>query len=209
MRKPKIVCLCGSTRFERAFHAVNERETFAGNIVLSCGVFKTTLDGRRLTIEEEDALEEAHLSKVMMADEVIFINCGGYLGERAQFELKMAQEAGKAIRFLEPPQPQAEEVGVRVSEMPEQLAEIQAFYKRLCVKAGWDNETAEQCIGLLAEELGELSKAVRTRCGIGNELADVFHYLLTLANICEIDLLAASAHKIEVIKKREGLVGSE
>jgi hypothetical protein len=37
--KPKIVCLCGSTRFYEEFLNVTAQETLNGNIVVSVGVF--------------------------------------------------------------------------------------------------------------------------------------------------------------------------
>ena len=36
---PKIVCLCGSTRFYQQFQRANYEETMAGNIVLSVGFY--------------------------------------------------------------------------------------------------------------------------------------------------------------------------
>lgn len=37
--RPVVVCLCGSTRFREAFEQAARRETLAGNIVLSVGLF--------------------------------------------------------------------------------------------------------------------------------------------------------------------------
>ena len=37
MKKPIIVCLCGSTRFSKAFQETNLRETLDGKIVLTIG----------------------------------------------------------------------------------------------------------------------------------------------------------------------------
>jgi hypothetical protein len=37
MERPKIICLCGSTRFKDAFREANLKETLAGKIVLTIG----------------------------------------------------------------------------------------------------------------------------------------------------------------------------
>ena len=39
MDRPKIVCLCGSTRFYQQFQEANYQETMAGRIVLSVGFY--------------------------------------------------------------------------------------------------------------------------------------------------------------------------
>jgi NTP pyrophosphatase (non-canonical NTP hydrolase) len=199
MSKPKIVCLCGSTRFERAFHAVNEAETLAGHIVLSCGVFKTTLAGRLLTEEEELFLNEGHIEKINLADELIMINPGGYIGERGKFEIAYALAAGKQIRYLEEPVAGDDSV-------PKHLPDLQTFYQRLSVRAGWDNETIEDCLKFLTDELYELTMAVELGKGVPGELADMLHYLLHAATACGIDLYTASSDKLAVLQAR---IGSE
>ena len=119
-QKPKIVCLCGSTRFSDAFHKHNLLETLVGNIVLSIGcdirsdgdldLFKlsiiwnidTKADEEEAVIEEiKDRLDELHLRKIDLADEVLILNVGGYIGESTQRELDYAREHGKIIRYLE------------------------------------------------------------------------------------------------------------
>ena len=104
--RPKIVCLCGSTRFSEAFHEANLRETLAGNIVLSIGCdFKSDKDlelAGELTQEDKARLDELHLRKIDLADEVFILNVGGYVGESTRRELTYAQVQGKQLRYLEP-----------------------------------------------------------------------------------------------------------
>src|SRR5437879_5969054 len=75
--KPRIVCLCGSTRFSDAFHEANLRETLAGKIVLSIGCdFKSDTDlllAGELTAEDKRRLDELHLRKIDLADEVLIL----------------------------------------------------------------------------------------------------------------------------------------
>lgn len=105
---PKIVCLCGSTRFSEAFQQANFDETLAGNIVLTIGcdmksdseLFK---DKTEVELEEvKKELDQLHLRKIDLADEVLILNVGGYIGNSTSRELAYAKERCKEIRFLVP-----------------------------------------------------------------------------------------------------------
>jgi len=102
--KPKVVCLCGSTRFMDAFFDAGWQETLAGSIVLSVGVCKHAEDhgGEALGLEVAAMLDELHLRKIDLADEVLILNVRGYVGDSTYRELKYAREHGKKIRWLEP-----------------------------------------------------------------------------------------------------------
>lgn len=97
--RPTIVCLCGSTRFVDAFAQAHATETDAGKIVLSVGRFKPV---HGWDPEKKAKLDELHLRKIDMADEVLILNVGGYIGDSTRRELEYAKENGKTIRFLEP-----------------------------------------------------------------------------------------------------------
>lgn len=102
---PKIVCLCGSTRFSDAFKAANLRETINGNIVLSIGC-DTKSDADllvlgQLTPEAKKRLDQLHKRKIDIADEIIVLNVGGYIGDSTRSEIEYAQKMNKPIRFLE------------------------------------------------------------------------------------------------------------
>ena len=105
MSFPVIVCLCGSTRFGDAFREANLRETLAGKIVLSIGCnLRTDKEVFGHLSEDELAriktqLDELHLRKIDLADEVLILNVGGYIGESTQRELDYAKSRGKTIRF--------------------------------------------------------------------------------------------------------------
>jgi hypothetical protein len=105
--RPTVVCLCGSTRFMDAFFEVGWSETLAGKIVLSVGVCKHATDhgAEALGQDVADRLDELHLRKIDLADEVYILNVGGYIGESTARELAYAQSKGKRIRFLEPKPP--------------------------------------------------------------------------------------------------------
>jgi len=103
---PRIVCLCGSTRFMEAFQAANLRETIAGRIVLSIGC-NTKSDADLIILgelaqEAKAALDELHKRKIDLADEVLVLNVGGYIGESTRSEIAYAEAHGKPVRYLDP-----------------------------------------------------------------------------------------------------------
>lgn len=106
--KPKIVVLCGSTRFYQAFQEANYKETLAGKIVLSVGFFihsTNEVHGGLLhcTDEQKIALDNLHKRKIDLADEVLVLNVGGYIGSSTRSEIEYAQKyyPEKTIRYLE------------------------------------------------------------------------------------------------------------
>jgi hypothetical protein len=105
--RPTIVCLCGSTRFSHAFQEANLHETLAGRIVLSIGCdMRSDVDiFGPLPADELTAikarLDKLHLRKIDLADEVLILNVGGYIGESTARELAYARQQGKRVRFLE------------------------------------------------------------------------------------------------------------
>lgn len=102
-----IVCLCGSTRFSEAYQKANLTETLAGRIVLTIGCDMRT-DGEIFAgytpeqLEQVKAnLDELHLRKIDLADEILVLNVGGYVGESTKREIAYAQKHGKTVRWLE------------------------------------------------------------------------------------------------------------
>ena len=97
--KPMVVCLCGSTKFKEAFEKANKLETLRGNIVLSVGFFAHA-DSVELMPSVKKRLDELHLRKIDLADEVLILDVDGYIGWSTQNEWGYASEKGKRVRFL-------------------------------------------------------------------------------------------------------------
>jgi hypothetical protein len=104
--RPRIVCLCGSTRFLEAFQQANLTETLGGKIVLSIGCnTKSDTDlmaAGELTEDLKRQLDELHKRKIDLADEILVLNVGGYVGDSTRSEIEYAIESGKSVRWLEP-----------------------------------------------------------------------------------------------------------
>ena len=106
---PKVVCLCGSTRFYEQFQRYNFEETMAGRIVLSVGFYphggfeSKALHGGDVgvTPEQKVALDVLHKQKIDLADEVLVLNVGGYIGDSTRSEVAHARATGKPVRWLE------------------------------------------------------------------------------------------------------------
>lgn len=109
--RPKVVVLCGSTRFKTAFELVNAHESLMGRIVISVGLFghcdeppgarHLTSDGDERTPEKQ-ALDQLHFRKIDLADEIIVINVGGYIGSSTRREIGYAEDRGLLVRYLFP-----------------------------------------------------------------------------------------------------------
>ncbi len=107
---PTIVCLCGSTRFGEAFRQAQADETLAGKIVLSVGLLgrdptdsgKEKSGNVQLAAEQKAALDVLHKQKIDLADEVLILNVGGYIGDSTRSEVLYAELRGKAVQWLEP-----------------------------------------------------------------------------------------------------------
>jgi hypothetical protein len=99
--RPTVVTLCGSTRFKSHYAAVNAARTLAGDIVLSCGLFGHA-DQIPLSDAQKAGLDELHLRKIDMSDEIFVINVGGYIGQSTRREIAYARAQGKPVYYLEP-----------------------------------------------------------------------------------------------------------
>ena len=98
--KYKIITLCGSTRFKDAFLQAQKRLTLAGTIVISVGLFGHSGDNEVWTEGTKKMLDDMHLRKIDLADEVFVINVGGYIGSSTQAEIAYAKRTGKPVRYL-------------------------------------------------------------------------------------------------------------
>lgn len=100
--KYKIITLCGSTRFKEEFLRVQKELTLKGYIVISVGLFGHSGDAEVLDDGVKEMLDEMHLAKIDMADEIFVVNPGGYIGKSTTREIAYARSHGKTVRSLCP-----------------------------------------------------------------------------------------------------------
>ncbi len=95
------------------------------------------------------------------------------------------------------------------------LSHLQQYQADVCQERGWDKTSDLATFLLFTEEVGELAKAIRNRMNLyqekgktidpeelEGEFADVFSYLLELANRFQVDLAQAYQKKEEINQSR-------
>jgi hypothetical protein len=120
-----VITLCGSSRFPDAHLLVQMHEALVGNIVIPMSLYGhadfpegaefLTSDGDESTPEKQ-GLDELHLRKIDLADEVLVVNVGGYVGSSTEREIQYALDEGKRVRTLFP------ELKVRATGLGARLA---------------------------------------------------------------------------------------
>lgn len=102
--RPKVVCLCGSTRFKQTWLDEDKRLTHEGVIVLTVGDMDPNHQGTSIPLDPEakKRLDDLHKRKIDLADEVLVLNVGGYIGESTRSEIEYASAIGKPIKYLYP-----------------------------------------------------------------------------------------------------------
>ena len=99
--KYKVITLCGSTKFKEQFLEAQKRLSLEGNIVISVGLFGHSGDDEVWEEGTKAMLDDMHLRKIDMADEIFVINVGGYIGQSTRNEIAYAQSQGITVRYLE------------------------------------------------------------------------------------------------------------
>jgi hypothetical protein len=103
--RPKVVVLCGSTRFMEEMTEANRRLTAAGAVVLAPGCDMKTTHPLWADPEQAEALkarlDRLHRHKIELADEVVIVSdATGYYGDSTWAEITHAHRHGKRVRCL-------------------------------------------------------------------------------------------------------------
>ena len=105
---PKIICLCGSTRFTAEMLVRQWELMKQGYVVLSwCALPDWYFEGEDKThIGDQEGVkkivDEVHFRKIDLSDEILVINIGGYIGDSTKSEIRYALGHSKPVKFLEP-----------------------------------------------------------------------------------------------------------
>ena len=99
-KRVPVICICGSTRFAD-MHAMKRWEfEKQGIIALSINILPSSYAiGAHIAEEEgvKEVLDELHLRKIDMSDEVFIVNVGGYIGESTKAEIEYAKLMKKPV----------------------------------------------------------------------------------------------------------------
>lgn len=165
--------------------------------------------------QSPDQIENRHLDAIQRADFVWFFAPSGYVGPTGALEVGFARANGIPVYSDSPLNDTVIKDFVQVVDSPATVREyfrkqqvlppppalrtFQHYYRRVALQRGYSKENAKDCLLLMLEEFGELARALRKRMRLvrhgkqitnqeGLELADVFIYVVHLANILKIDL---------------------
>ncbi len=94
---PEIVCVCGSARFAAEIRAANRDLTFGGIIVVG-----PSEEDEPPVPAQKAVLDALHRHKIDLADRVLIVNPGGYVGESTRGQIAYAEAAGKPVTFTDP-----------------------------------------------------------------------------------------------------------
>jgi hypothetical protein len=97
--RPEIVCICGSTRFVAEMRAANRDLTFAGVIVVAPG--EAGESEGVVAPEQKAVLDDLHLRKIDLADRVLVVNPGGYVGDSTRREIAYAHATGTPVSYTD------------------------------------------------------------------------------------------------------------
>lgn len=167
-----------------------------------------------------ESIELRHLRAIERSRFVWLHAPNGYVGPTAALEIGFAKAAGIPVYSKIPPADQILRGFVKVIQSPATLIAngapnidppkpalkaFQEYYKRAAVQRGYSRESARDCLLLMVEEVGELARAIRKRERLtrhsgefgteAHELADVFLYVIHLANVLNLDLAEAVRDK--------------
>jgi len=105
MSKPRVICLCGSTKFIEQFAIMAWELEKGGAITLGCHLlphwYCPVPDHGAEWAGMKEHFDELHKRKIDLADEVFVLNVGGYIGESTQSEIAYAEAHGKPVKYLE------------------------------------------------------------------------------------------------------------
>jgi NTP pyrophosphatase (non-canonical NTP hydrolase) len=183
-------------------------------------VFMTGEEG-----ETPERIELKHLEAIQEAAFVWLHAPDGYVGLSAALEVGFAHAQGIPVfcrtpisdvtlgHFVHQVDSPADVMNlIRGHKLPVPAPNVSAFqryYKRVASQRGYERETAQNCLLLMVEEIGELARAIRKREKLvrhsttggtneAHELADVFLYVIHMANILGLDLGAT-------VREKEGI----
>lgn len=162
-----------------------------------------------------EAIEARHLNAIQKANFVWLHAPNGYIGPTASLEIGFARAVGVPVFAKEEikdpvihslvelaPSLAAAIETIKTHALPPPqpaLAAFQHYYRRVAIQRGYKSESPKDCLLLMVEEVGELAREIRRRERLvrhgpssqsdeSKELADIFLYVVHMANVLDVDL---------------------
>lgn len=174
-----------------------------------------------IQIRHMDAIQRSHLVWLHAPE--------GYVGLSAALEVGFARAIGipvycntdltdpilgTFVKKVSSPKDSVDDIKLnRLPVPPPAIRSFQHYYRRVASQRGYETESATDCLVLMVEEIGELARAIRKRKKLkrygkpisadeAQELADVFLYVVHMANVLGLDLSSVVQAKEELNLKR-------
>ena len=181
--------------------------------------------------QSPDAIEGRHLDAIQRANFVWLHTPEGYIGPTASLEIGFARALGipvfsrekvkdptihSFVQTVSSPVAAIESMKIADFSIPRPaLAAFQHYYRRVAIQRGYNSESPKDVLLLMVEEVGELAREIRRRERLvrhgpdsksseSQELADVFLYIVHMANVFDVDL-AKIVHQKELINLQKFL----
>jgi NTP pyrophosphatase (non-canonical NTP hydrolase) len=162
-----------------------------------------------------DSVEARHLDAIQKSQFMWLHAPSGYVGTSAALEIGFANAAGvpvfsqelvndpilrRFVHVVSSPGAVISQLSTGGLPIPEPaLRAFQYYYRRAAIQRGYHSEGPKECLLLMVEEVGELAREIRKRERLvrhgastgsseSRELADIFLYVIHMANVLDIDL---------------------
>lgn len=104
--RPRVITLCGSTRFKAEFERIAAQLTSDGVVVLGPAVFAHSVPEHAAILRNnpgtKEVLDTLHFRKIDMSDAIVVVNVNDYVGESTQREIDYAMATQKSIYWQYP-----------------------------------------------------------------------------------------------------------
>ncbi len=98
------ITLCGSAKFEGAFHEWNKKLTLYGHTVYALAVYPSFMGGEKNWYNdwEKIMLDLAHLNKISNSDAIVVCDVDCYYGDSTKREIAWARMQDKKVYWITP-----------------------------------------------------------------------------------------------------------
>lgn len=93
----KIITICGSVKFKEEMLKLRDELMPETWVLLPENM---DVDIQKIDINVKSKMDDLHFKKIELADEVLVVNVGGYIGQSTALEISYAKSIGKPIKFL-------------------------------------------------------------------------------------------------------------
>ncbi len=95
----KIITVCGSLKFVNEMMEITEKMELQGNCML-VPIYNSNKPSKDAFTEEEGRiLDDMHKERIKLADAILVVNVGGYIGNSTKSEIEFAKSLNKEIIY--------------------------------------------------------------------------------------------------------------